>query len=847
MIKDTEKNQTFADRLGTFSSADALQIGDGPSTDYQELVFEVDEFSRKLGSGRRLILLEFSTSLESVVAYLAALRNRNPVILADPSNRQVNEELATRFDVSAIVSSDGIIYRRQPGKYLIHPDLSVMLSTSGSTGSSRFVKLSYRNLESNAASISQYLQLGSEDVGGLTLPLYYSYGLSVLNSHIYSGAKSSATGVPQGSPAYLEWIVHSGCTNLSGVPYSYEIFERLKFRQTRFPALKFMTAAGGKLHPLLVRKYADYLEENGGEFFVMYGQTEATARIAYLPANEAHSHPDCLGIAIPGGELYLMDENGKRIERANTEGELVYKGPNVMMGYADSFADLASGHEVEELHTGDVAELTKSGFFRIAGRKSRFSKIAGFRISHDDIEAKLHNAGFQAVVTGTDDYLVVGLTGSTCTEDVARHILKISKLLPSQLTILSLGEIPRLTSGKTDYQALRIRAESQPASAGAQVTTNPVLTAFSRAFWPREINRTDSFSSLGGDSLTYVQLSMDLEKCMDEIPPGWENMTIDEITRQDARQTTWISVDHTIYIRALAILLVVLHHLSDWGFKGGAAVLMVMVGYSTARFQSRSLFDGHVKNIARPLARNLFLYYIVLSGWLIWEQIFSVPHLLLASNIIATPYEPIAYNAYWFVEAYAQIILCFILLFSMPVARRQISRHPFAFGLTALAASLIIMLVWRTTWNQSWNACAQGPCNPVSEVAYMATIGWCLYFANTAFLRNATIALATGIMVVLGYEYPVRLIIYISTFILLAWSVRLPLPRAVANVVSSIAAYSYAIYLLHLVPFVILGHYGIWTWGMLPVTLGIGFSYFIMMVARTILALKTPLLPGSRK
>ncbi len=786
----------FVDGLRQWGEAPALKFDTGLSVSYRDLNDRVEAFAQQLGQARALILLRASLSLQDIVAYLAALSRRHPVILTGPDNRTASDELARLFGVDLIITADGAVNRTDEREHrtLLHPDLAVLLSTSGSTGGAKLVRLSRRNIEANAAAIADYLQLVTEDVGALTLPLHYSYGLSILNSHLLAGASLCLSQRPLTDPELLPWFHAVGCTNISGVPYSYEIFERMGLRTRPLPALRFMTAAGGRLPPDTVRTYADFLHKRGGRFFAMYGQTEASPRIAYLPPEAAASHADCIGIAIPGGELSLIDENGQRIERPGTTGELVYRGPNVMMGYATSPEDLARGSELEELRTGDLAERTADGFFRIVGRKNRFSKLAGFRVSHDEIEHRLGKTGVSAVVTGDDSCLVVAVTSAHEPDDVARRIMKFSNVTLAQMKVFGVQEVPRLGSGKIDYGRIR-----QLAAVDHSSPSGSVLESFSKAFWPRDVRPSDRFISLGGDSLTYVVLAVDLERILGRLPIDWEQTRIADLAAATGALSHWPLVDPSVYIRTIAILLVVGTHLFIWDVHGGASVLMTLVGYSLARFQSQALFEGKSRVVARQLVRNLLLYYGVLLSWMALDGVFRWPDLLLLSNVIAFPHEPVAYNAYWFVESYAHIVLGVALLCAVPAVRRRVADHPLGAGLIALSVSVALVFLGRLTWGYYWNACTQFACEPTTEVAYWAAIGWCLHFAGTLRRRIGVLLLASLALIAIGFTF-MTTAVYVAVFCLLAWGKRLSLPPSLSAVTSYIASNSYTIYLFHLMP-----------------------------------------------
>ena len=491
---------------------------------YAELAKRVASRATLLGKGRRLVAIEAGTCEHAIITYLAALSAGHAVALLPPGQPALFESFCEDFRPDTVCRFVGERWRADADIRLdpepLHPDLALLLSTSGSTGISKSVRLSAAAIEANARSISDYLDLSPEDRGLLMLPLHYSYGLSVLNSHLAVGASLF---VPRHSvldDGFAENLAEHGVTNIAGVPFSYELFERIGLRARDLPALRFMTAAGGRLSPELVTRYRCHMENRGGRFFVMYGQTEATARIAYMPPERLAGHEDCIGIAIPGGALRLIGESGAEITERGIAGELVYSGPNVMMGYASARADLARGHDAGPLKTGDLAERTNGDLYRIVGRLKRFSKIAGLRIAHDAVEQALARKGLDVVVTGTDSHLTAFFVGSAREDEVRAKLAAASGLTLLHARARRVAAIPRTVNGKIDYAALdAVSAKGEPASTG-------VREAFRHAFFPKAIAETDSFVSLGGDSLRFVELSLGLERALGALPEGWERMTV---------------------------------------------------------------------------------------------------------------------------------------------------------------------------------------------------------------------------------------------------------------------------------------------------------------------------------
>ncbi len=271
----------------------------------------------------------------------------------------------------------------------VHPDLALLLSTSGSTGSPKLVRISRRNLLANAGAIVDYLGLSETDRAITSLPLHYCYGLSVLHSHLLAGASVVLTDASVVDPCFADALRNHGVTSLAGVPHTFEMLEHAGADRVGVPSLRLLTQAGGRMAPDAVTRWTARAETWGARFYVMYGQTEATARMAFLPPELAVRRPAAIGRAIPGGELRLEPVDGQ----PDDVGELVYRGPNVMMGYAERPDDLAEGALLDELRTGDLARFhADDGVFEIVGRRSRFVKPFGLRIDLDLIEQAVRDA-----------------------------------------------------------------------------------------------------------------------------------------------------------------------------------------------------------------------------------------------------------------------------------------------------------------------------------------------------------------------------------------------------------------------------------------------------------------------
>jgi len=506
---------------------------------------------------RPLVFMEAVNSRACVELYFACLANGFPVFLMPAMPAALLDPLVGRYDPNVLVTFPGgqrMIEIRHNKKLDLHARLSVILSTSGSTGSPKLVKLSARNIESNASSICDYLGITAADRAITSLPFSYSYGMSVVNSHWHAGGSVLINQASPIEPRFWSNFVAGGACSFAGVPYTFEMLARQQ-SWAASPGLRYVTQAGGRLSPDLVRRMAELGQRHGWDFIVMYGQTEASPRMAYLPPRLALDHPDCVGRAIPGGSLSLVDEHGRTIDGVNTPGELRYSGPNVMMGYASAVEDLARDETPDYLATGDLAVRTDEELFRIIGRASRLAKPFGIRVDLDDLERRTGEF-LPAPLCVADDSLIVVASTQPPPPDLRQRLASELHLPTSAIQLILLDSVPLLPSGKTDYQGLLERGRAASAkelghdpgerpssslrhymqlawSMGLQIlglrragwqSVEEIFTTFlpgSQAIGPQA-----SFSTLASDSLAYVQVSIALEDYLGRLPEGWEDMAV---------------------------------------------------------------------------------------------------------------------------------------------------------------------------------------------------------------------------------------------------------------------------------------------------------------------------------
>ena len=342
------------------------------------------------------------------------------------------------------------------GRVRLNSGLALLLTTSGSTGTVKLVRQSYQNIMSNAEAIREYLKLDDTERPITNLPMSYTYGLSIINSHLLAGATVLLTSKSIFEKGFWTFFKEQKATSMAGVPYTYEMLKKLRFFRMELPSLSTLTQAGGKLSPELHREFAQYAEEKGIRFFVMYGQTEATARMSYLPWEKSIEKCGSMGIAIPGGKFSLIDEAGREIKRPGVVGELVYEGENVTLGYAEKKEDLAQGDVRHgRLLTGDMAKRDEDGYYYIVGRKKRFLKIFGKRVNLDECEALIRRKfGMECACGGKDDCLAVYIVDKNLEDSVRLYLSDVMKFHHSAFQVAVLDEIPKNKSGKIQYKEL---------------------------------------------------------------------------------------------------------------------------------------------------------------------------------------------------------------------------------------------------------------------------------------------------------------------------------------------------------------------------------------------------------
>ena len=425
---------------------------------------------------RSLVFCLCKNNIESLIGYYSFLENKIvPLLLDADIHQDLLDNLINIYKpnyiwtlTSKIVKSQksNIIYTYKKYSLLLlksnqpikmFDSLALLLTTSGSTGSPKLARLSYKNLLSNAISISKSLSIDENERPITVLPIHYSFGMSIINSHLISGSTILLTDKSVFSPEFWKFLKLNKPTSISGVPFTFEMLMKLRFFSMKLPSIKSITQAGGKMDLNLNKEIADYCEKNNKHLYVMYGQTEASPRISYLPHEQAIKKIGSIGIPIPDGNLSLIDSKGNIIDDNEVEGELVYKGPNVCLGYASEISDLTREDENGGvLFTGDIAYRDNDNYFYITGRKKRFIKLFGNRINLDYVQQLLNDKICENACVGNDNFLIVYIVKANKMNEAKDFIIDKFKLNSKFIKMKLINEIPKNSYGKTIYSTLNI-------------------------------------------------------------------------------------------------------------------------------------------------------------------------------------------------------------------------------------------------------------------------------------------------------------------------------------------------------------------------------------------------------
>jgi len=433
---------------------------------YAALHLQVQNAAEQLCGPRRSLVMLFSNNdTASIVCYLAALEAQQAVFLSPMGIHQASAQalldayrpelvlcrtdaapvdVAPGYEQAGLVHGYRLLRRCECADEPPHPALGLVLSTSASTGSPKAVRLSLTSLSACADQVAEALALGDADRSLLCLPLSYVYGLSVLNSSLHAGAAVVLVKGSSADRAYYAKLASAGVTTIPAVSQIFEHWRRLRVEAALLPKLTRLTHSGNALDPELFAWIYEHVARRGTRLYLMYGQTEACGRIAVLPPESLPDRHRSVGRALRGGSLSISER-----------GEIVYRGPGVMLGYAGTREELTLGDTLQgALHTGDLGYLDREGYLFITGRASRHCKVFGHRVNLDDVEGfARRERPVAAIETGG----VIAIVFEGALPDPSSWLMPLARhfqLPPQSFRLLAVPELPRTARGKVAYSSL---------------------------------------------------------------------------------------------------------------------------------------------------------------------------------------------------------------------------------------------------------------------------------------------------------------------------------------------------------------------------------------------------------
>lgn len=808
----------------------ALIAPSGETLSYAELRGAVDDLVGRLpdvAQGRRLVHLPVRPDLAGVLTYLATVEAGHVALVTPEDGRTAAILERYRPDVRA-TGDGGRPFETLSSEplHLLHPDLALLLSTSGSTGSPKLVRLSHRNVASNAAAIAGALHLTAADRAITSLPLHYCFGLSVLHSHLAAGASVVLHDGSVMDEAFWHAVDTREVTTLAVVPHMVELMESTGVLERPHTSLRLLAQAGGRMPPDRVLRTAALGREQGWELAVMYGQTEATARISVLDPTLVADHPDAVGRPVPGTSLHLDETVPEASEGA---GEVVVRGPGVMMGYAEHADDLALGPMMTELRTGDLGRVGPDGLLRLVGRRSGFVKIMGLRIDLGTVEAALEAAGFTPCVGGDEQGLTVAVepeAGASTVETAARARLlagEASGLGPAAVAV-AVVELPHLPNGKVDRLgcAALVRGGSPDACEETRLRTaesvgaSPTL-AVGVAHTVGDVLGLDavdlerSFVQHGGDSLSHVQASVRLEHLVGPLPRGWHHRPLGELvqlgrsrradaasgeradpagsTLRGARRPGWRTVETSVLLRALAVIVICGSHADLFRILGGAHTLLAVAGFNAARFGlSMPAASGRWRAGLRTLIGVAVPTIAVALFGMLTHGRYGWPNVALANWVLGD----VTYgfrNELWFIDALVASTLTLTAVLAVPVVGRAWNRDPWRVAVVVAALALVPRFVILHL--------GDGVLRGIMPTTFwLFAVGAAVAYADTRRRRALTLALAVVGGATFFPDDPVRNATILAGIAALTLLAEVRLPARAVPVISLLASASLYVYLV---------------------------------------------------
>ena len=431
---------------------------------------------KKIIKDRSLILIISENTIGSLIAYIFCIIHNHVAIIVDSKTKEKNLlKIFKKYQPNYVFLSknkfsflkkntlkqlylfDQILIKNKLNKKInFNKNLSILLSTSGTMGSIKFVKLSSKNLKHNTDSIIKYLKINKKDSAITNLPISYSYMISIINTHLEVGGSIVISKHSLIEKNFWNTYKNHRITSFNGVPFTYEMLIKIGIKNILTKSLKYLTHAGGKIDKRNLTKLINFCNKNKLKFFSMYGQTEASPRISYLDPKFSKNKLGSIGKGLEDNEIFIVNEKNKKITKPFTEGEIVCVGKNVFMGYSKSLKDLKKQNETKhKLKTGDLGYFDKDGFFYISSRLGKIAKIFGYRLDIEALENAMNKKGYRVACLDNKNKISVFTEKKYNKNNLIQNISKISNLNIRSFVMIKLKQFPRTPNNKISYSELK--------------------------------------------------------------------------------------------------------------------------------------------------------------------------------------------------------------------------------------------------------------------------------------------------------------------------------------------------------------------------------------------------------
>lgn len=799
-----------------------------------------------------LIGVYFERSIELVVAILAILKSGRVYVPLDPHypSDRINF-IAQETQLSVLLTTQPLqgqlpklpttqtlcldaawaeiaayaMTRHPRQDELIPEGLAYVMYTSGSTGKPKGVKMPCPNVVRYITALAQVVPVDASDIYLHVASFSFSSSVRQLLLPLSVGATLVlATREQIKNPLHLlQLMQHKRVTVSDGVPSIWRVALQLindsAEERLRASDLSLRTIIlSGDLTPIVLLKNLRQFFGDRTRFFNVYGQTETIGNLAYaIPSDFDPDHGYVpVGYPYPHNQAYILDASLNPV-RDGDVGELYMAGGCLADGYlnrddltAKTFIDQPWADGPSRIfNTGDVARRHPDGCIELLGRTDFQVKIRGMRVELDEIAVTLEQrpevkaAAAAAHDSPTGEKVVVGYVVPTSRQASGKQWQQelrqcLGEQLPDYMVpalFMELEELPKTPSGKLNRRAL-----AKPAALTAQPVTdiradNPIQAIFCKAFHLREVNPDDTFITLGGHSLLYVQFSIELERYLGYVPLHWETLTVAELEQQTQQKDRRPRIETNIVLRAMAICGIVANHaelLPLRMIQGGAVLLLFIAGLNFARFQSNNLFRGQQKQIVVTLLTGLVIPYLLLESFFqVYSQDFNPSSLLFFSNFIG-PEVMTMFLQVWFIQLFVQCVVIMLLLFSLRPIRQLAQENTWGFSLGLVGITNLMAFVGPTLWDTA-DLYHRVP----HMLMWLFLLGWTANFTRTRMQRVVLTILFIVSVLTVRELITSEISWLLMGGTLMIWVKYLVLPKPLVLPVQMVGAASYYIYLTH--------------------------------------------------